>query len=200
MNILFDNIIFSLQKNGGISNYWKTIISRAITDTEINQYFINFENNNYKTLDIDNSRSISKMKHFHINIERFFNVNKHGMKQPFIFHSSYNRICIDKKAKKLKNLIFIRFLMEIKYLVLATAYFPHERVSSAQQGLTSLFGMGRGVALATNHQHKKLDDFLFFLIVVCKFLNRNRNISTSQLNTLLCLHLKPINVIISHGS
>ena len=42
----------------------------------------------------------------------------------------------------------------IKYFVLATAYFPHERVSSAQQGLTSLFGMGRGVTLATNHQHK----------------------------------------------
>ena len=39
-----------------------------------------------------------------------------------------------------------------------------------------------------------------FLIVVCKFLNRNRNISTSQLNALLRLHLKPINVIISHGS
>ena len=39
-----------------------------------------------------------------------------------------------------------------------------------------------------------------FLIVVYKFLNRNRNISTSQLNALLRLHLKPINVIISHGS
>ena len=36
--------------------------------------------------------------------------------------------------------------------------------------------------------------------VVSKFLNRNRNISTSQLNALLRLHLKPINVIISHGS
>ena len=41
---------------------------------------------------------------------------------------------------------------------------------------------------------------IYFLIVVCKFLNRNRNISTSQLNALLRLHLKPINVIISHGS
>ena len=40
----------------------------------------------------------------------------------------------------------------------------------------------------------------FFRAVVSKFLNRNRNISTSQLNALLRLHLKPINVIISHGS
>ena len=37
-------------------------------------------------------------------------------------------------------------------------------------------------------------------VVISKFLNRNRNISTSQLNALLRLHLKPINVIISHGS
>ena len=41
-------------------------------------------------------------------------------------------------------------------------------------------------------------DNLFY--VVCKVLNRNRNISTSQLKRLLALHLKPINVIISHGS
>jgi len=36
--------------------------------------------------------------------------------------------------------------------------------------------------------------------VISKFPNKNRAISTSRLNTLLCLHLKPINVIISHGS
>ena len=41
---------------------------------------------------------------------------------------------------------------------------------------------------------------LYVGVVVYKFLNRNRNISTSQLNALLRLHLKPINVIISHGS
>ena len=36
--------------------------------------------------------------------------------------------------------------------------------------------------------------------VVSKFLNRNRNISTSRLHPLRDFHLKPINVIISHGS
>jgi hypothetical protein len=35
--------------------------------------------------------------------------------------------------------------------------------------------------------------------VVSKFLNRNRNISTSRLHALPRFHLKPINVIISHG-
>jgi len=67
-----------------------------------------------------------------------------------------------------------------------------------------------------NHQHWKLNSrtrfnlvlkllwsqhiSFYVLGVISKFLNRNRNISTSQLNGLLHLHLKPINVIISHGS
>ena len=45
------------------------------------------------------------------------------------------------------------------------------------------------------HQFKKL-----VRGVVSKVLNRNRNISTSQLNALLRLHLKPINLVISYGS
>ncbi len=36
--------------------------------------------------------------------------------------------------------------------------------------------------------------------VIFKFPNRNRLISTSRLSTLRCVHLKPINVIISHVS
>ena len=44
--------------------------------------------------------------------------------------------------------------------------------------------------------------FIYFLLikqtVIFNFPNRNRIISTSWLNTLLCVHLKPINVIISY--
>lgn len=58
--------------------------------------------------------------------------------------------------------------------------------------------MGKGVTLATNHQDKAFKlTFLFFMI--SRFPNRNRAISTSQLNALLRFHLMPINVIISHG-
>ncbi len=35
--------------------------------------------------------------------------------------------------------------------------FPLKRVSSVLQGLTSLFGMGRGVTPATNHQDSELE-------------------------------------------
>ncbi len=38
-----------------------------------------------------------------------------------------------------------------------------------------------------------------FFFMISRFPNRNRAISTSQLNILLRFHLMPINVIISHG-
>lgn len=40
MKLLLDNIIFSLQKVGGISIYWKEIIKRAVNDPEIELFFI----------------------------------------------------------------------------------------------------------------------------------------------------------------
>jgi hypothetical protein len=49
------------------------------------------------------------------------------------------------------------FQTKIHYLVLATTYFPHCGVSSALLGLTSLFGMGRGVTLEMNHQDQIMD-------------------------------------------
>ncbi len=38
--------------------------------------------------------------------------------------------------------------------MLAPAYFPHQRVSSALEDLTSVFGMRTGVPPPTKHQHK----------------------------------------------
>ena len=72
------------------------------------------------------------------------------------------------------------FSFRIKFLVLAIAYFPHKRVSSAQQGLTSLFGMGRGVTLATNHQDKKFE--LYFLL----FLSRPKSRIRDSLESGFC--------------
>ena len=88
--------------------------------------------------------------------------------------------------------------------------FALKRLSSVLQGLTSLFGMGRGVTLATNHQHEMFDTFrvvyiyllyiaiLFFSVMIFRFPNRNRAISTPLLNALLRFHIVPINVIISY--
>jgi hypothetical protein len=90
---------------------------------------------------------------------------------------------------------------KVESFVPATTYSPPEGVPSVLQGLTSLFGMGRGVTLASNHRNERFD-FRFcsgyqLSSLVFRFPNRNGAISTSWLNILLCVHLKPINLIIS---
>ncbi len=90
------------------------------------------------------------------------------------------------------------------------------RVPSVLEGLTAVFGKRTGVTPPTKHQHR-----VFKLCTHCSrrankdfiqtenqkasrdshnsFREFCRGISTPRLNTLLCFHLVPINVIISHG-
>src|SRR3954453_368857 len=76
------------------------------------------------------------------------------------------------------------------------------RVPSARAGLTSLFGMGRGVppplsppklSGALYAQPSKLHSDSTYSK------SRPRAISTGPLNALLRLHVPPINVVVSHG-
>ena len=40
MKIVFDNIIFSLQKSGGISVYWYEVINRILKQSRVSSFFI----------------------------------------------------------------------------------------------------------------------------------------------------------------
>lgn len=104
----------------------------------------------------------------------------------------------------------------IEYSVLATSYFRPEGLSSPLLRFTSVFGMRTGGATAPNHQNTIFKTILIpqsnannihFNGSASKQQNSDsqsswwdRRISTSRLNTLRCVHLTPINVIISHGS
>lgn len=46
MNLFLDNIIFSLQKSGGISAVWFEFLQRIILDPELNPYFLEDRNEN----------------------------------------------------------------------------------------------------------------------------------------------------------
>ena len=83
------------------------------------------------------------------------------------------------------------------------------QVSSALRSLTSVFDMVTGVSSRLLLPHKraspsKLNNFFPLTLNTSSltFLNWSsvRPISIGQLNTLLHLHLRPINVIVSHGS
>lgn len=95
--IIFDNIIFSLQKSGGISVVWKEFYSRLINknNTE-NYYFIDYNKSKsnflYRELNF-NGNILYKFVRYPFNIQRFFNPKLKNIKEKFIFHSTYYRIC-----------------------------------------------------------------------------------------------------------
>jgi len=92
MNILYDNIIFSLQKSGGISVMWAELIKRALkTSDDIS--FVEYENaatNLFRgALDIP-ERSIRMYKNKALKVRRYFPLRV-KIKGNTIFHSSYYR-------------------------------------------------------------------------------------------------------------
>lgn len=96
MNILLDNIIFSLQKVGGISVYWFELINRLIrTNNKI--YFINRKNSNLLAGKLSETL-VEEKSWLPVFFDRFISVNTEYINSKFIYHSSYNRITSNPNA------------------------------------------------------------------------------------------------------
>ena len=79
------------------------------------------------------------------------------------------------------------------------------QVSSALQSLTSVFGMGTGVTSVLSPPSILNTILAIYLHALSKLIptlswSSPRPISTGQLNTLLHLHLRPINLVVFKGS
>jgi glycosyltransferase involved in cell wall biosynthesis len=94
--IVYDNIIFSLQKAGGISIYWKELIGRFENKSNIIYYEIDNENIFRKSIDIE-TMSESKLS---LKILRYLPFIK-KLPARSIFHSSYYRIPLQKDVVKI---------------------------------------------------------------------------------------------------
>ncbi len=103
MRIVFDNIIFSLQRAGGISAFWARLLGVFLNRSDLDCYFIEYEgagNNIFRReLNIPENRIIRKRcrvtslhRLLSPSVPNFLSGDK------FIFHSSYYRICKDKNA------------------------------------------------------------------------------------------------------
>ena len=46
MNVIFDNIIFSLQRSGGVSKVWYELLKRAAIDTSFSKLYLEFSHQN----------------------------------------------------------------------------------------------------------------------------------------------------------
>lgn len=74
MNVIFDNIIFSLQRFGGISVVWNELLQRAQADKELN----------LTELDYRNERQYRWLERYRI--------PDYMAEKPSVFHSSYFRV------------------------------------------------------------------------------------------------------------
>lgn len=92
MKIVYDNIIYSLQKAGGISIYWTELIKRLIQKKD-NILFFEFFNNNIFKKYID----IKTQEEFRLNLKilRYLPFLK-KIPVKSIFHSSYYRVSLQK--------------------------------------------------------------------------------------------------------
>lgn len=102
MIIVFDNIIFSLQRAGGISAFWSKLIRGTMESGLFDCRFI--EDDNARKNIFRRELKIPEEKIIHsrrLSIRSLLFAVKVPSKisrQPFIFHSSYYRQCIDSKA------------------------------------------------------------------------------------------------------
>ena len=93
MNFFYDNIIFSLQKAGGISIYWSELVKR-IKETD-NVSFNEYENRNIfrSYLNIKTEQEFSFLE----KIARYLPFTK-KLPAKSIFHSSYYRVSLQKNV------------------------------------------------------------------------------------------------------
>ena len=93
MKIIYDNIIFSSQKTGGISVVWYELLKRIILDTRFLSFFIEYPDSKKnifrKKLNLHNNKVFLK-NGLSLKLRRYFNPSI-SSKDKFIFHSSYYR-------------------------------------------------------------------------------------------------------------
>ena len=116
MKIFFDNVVFSMQKSGGVSRYWAEVCSR-IQKINKNTNFINHnETNLYSNLLKLNGRQVSS--EIHLNNFHFVNyLFKYlpltiKIDSPSIFHSSMYRYSLQKEVI---NIITVHDFISEKY-------------------------------------------------------------------------------------
>jgi len=117
MKVLIDNVVFYIQKRGGISVVWQEIISRILKEKNVHVKFLEYGKtiNVFRTgLDIDNTKIINRNGAFFW-IKRYLNP-KYEFQEKFIFHSSYYRTCNNKNAINITTVHDFTYEMFFPYL------------------------------------------------------------------------------------
>lgn len=95
MHIIYDDIIYSLQKSGGGSVYWTELMKRIKDNVEHYVYESAVDNFFYEENNLPNLHKLSSKLLF---VKRYKNLKLSSLEEPFIFHSSLYRLCNNKYA------------------------------------------------------------------------------------------------------
>jgi mannosyltransferase len=105
MNIIYDNVIYNLQKSGGISVYWKELTERIQKNASVNLSILEYpeaEKNIFRREITFNKNQTKILKTFpSINLLRYINPEVKNDANS-IFHSSYYRTI---KGSNIKNIV-----------------------------------------------------------------------------------------------
>jgi mannosyltransferase len=91
MQIIYDDIIYSLQRGGGVSLYWSQL--ETCLDQDIHLLYPGHEKNIF----LPKFKGKKIIKNNMLLVERYKNIRIFE-KEPFIFHSSYYRYCTNRNA------------------------------------------------------------------------------------------------------
>lgn len=107
LKVIYDNIIFNLQRSGGISVYWKELIERIKNEGSVDFEMIEYKNSQdnifRRQINISDDRIQFKSNFPTISILRYINLSKES-NDNVIFHSSYYRTM---KGKNVTNVVTV---------------------------------------------------------------------------------------------
>lgn len=98
MQLIYDNIVFGVQRHGGISVVWQELLERIPQTMDVS--YIDVDNSNgfnysRSKLEIPSSAILKEIGY--PKITRYFPVRL-SLDNPFLFHSSYYRYCTNRHA------------------------------------------------------------------------------------------------------
>lgn len=101
MRLIYDNIVFALQRYGGISVVWQELLTKMQIREQFQLGYIDIDNEQAKNplrdrLQLPSETIIDTTSRF-VKLLRYLPVRLQG-NEPFLFHSSYYRYCANPQA------------------------------------------------------------------------------------------------------
>jgi mannosyltransferase len=142
MKIIYDDIIYSLQRGGGISSYWSQL--EAYLDQDIHLLYTGHEENIF----LPDFKGKKIIKNSILLFERYKSVRLNNT-EPFLFHSSYYRYCKNKNAVNVTTVH--DFIYEL---------FRHDQKSNMHK-IQKKMAIKNSKAIICNSENTKKDFMLF---------------------------------------